>query len=160
MLHLEEINESNIWEILKLTVHDDQSRFVATNAVSLAEAYSLRNSDAKVFPFGVYAGDLPVGFIMISYGRAASWDSGLTIARNNYGILRVLIGKEHQHLGYGKKAVELAIEFIKSSPFGDAEVCWISYGAENTAARRLYSSFGFVEDDEMVGDEILATLKL
>jgi hypothetical protein len=36
----------------------------------------------------------------------------------------------------------------------------ISYEPENDVARKLYASFGFVEPGEMIGDEVLAVLKL
>ena len=43
---------------------------------------------------------------------------------------------------------------------GQAELCWISYEPENEVAKKLYASFGFVENGEMDDDEIVAVLKL
>lgn len=71
-----------------------------------------------------------------------------------------MIDKEYQNKGYGKKALKLALEFIKSFPCGRAEYCWLSYEPENEVARRLYRSFGFVETGEMAGEELIAVLKL
>ena len=39
MLHLEKVNGNNVWDILKLTVSKSQKNFVATNEISIIEAY-------------------------------------------------------------------------------------------------------------------------
>ena len=39
MIHLEKINGENIWDILKLNVSDSQKNFVASNNISIIEAY-------------------------------------------------------------------------------------------------------------------------
>ena len=39
MLHLEKVNEKNIWDILKLQVSETQKSFVAANDISIIEAY-------------------------------------------------------------------------------------------------------------------------
>jgi len=39
MLHLEKINEKNVWDIIKLSVAESQKEFVAANDVSIIEAY-------------------------------------------------------------------------------------------------------------------------
>ena len=38
MLRLEKINGKNVWDILKLSVNEDQREFVASNDVSIIEA--------------------------------------------------------------------------------------------------------------------------
>ncbi len=81
-------------------------------------------------------------------------------ADNNYNLWRLMIDQQYQHRGYGRKAVELALEFIRTFPCGEAEYCWLSYEPENDVARRLYGSFGFEETGDMDGDEVIAVLKL
>lgn len=71
-----------------------------------------------------------------------------------------MIDKNYQNKGYGKEAVRLALELIKTFPCGKADFCWLSYEPENEIASRLYHSFGFAETGEMDGDEIIAVLKL
>ena len=41
-----------------------------------------------------------------------------------------------------------------------ANFCWLSYEPENTVAKSLYASFGFVETGEKDGEEQIAVLKL
>jgi diamine N-acetyltransferase len=36
--------------------------------------------------------------------------------------------------GYGTKAIELALDFIRSFPAGEAEYCWVTYDPENEVA--------------------------
>ena len=80
--------------------------------------------------------------------------------KNNYSIWRFMIDKQYQRKGYGRTAIKLALDFIKTWPCGKAEYCALSYEPENEVARRLYASFGFVETGEMDGNEIIAMLKL
>ncbi|MBQ1306586.1 MAG: GNAT family N-acetyltransferase, partial [Erysipelotrichaceae bacterium] len=80
--------------------------------------------------------------------------------KNSYSIWRLMIDKKHQGKGYGRDAIRLALDFIRTWPCGKAEYCEISYEPENEAARKLYRSLGFKENGEMDGDEIVAVLKL
>jgi diamine N-acetyltransferase len=71
-----------------------------------------------------------------------------------------MIDKACQGRGFGKEAVQLALDFIKTFPCGKAEYCWLSYDPENEAARQLYRSFGFSETGEADGEELIAVLRL
>ena len=58
--------------------------------------------------------------------------------------------------------MQLALDFIRTFPAGEAKLCWLSYEPENKVAANLYKSFGFVEQPEHYeeGEEIPAVLKL
>ena len=71
-----------------------------------------------------------------------------------------MIDAKFQGRGYGKEALNLALEFIRTFPCGKAEYCWLSYEPENKAAQDLYRSYGFVETGEKDGEELIAVLKL
>ena len=133
MLHLEKVNGNNVWDILKLTVSESQKNFVATK---------------------------PVGFLMIGFDVDDYWTDAPKIAKGNYNLWRLMIDKAYQNRGYGKEAVSLALEFIKSVPCGEAEYCWLSYEPDNAVARQMYRSFGFEETGEMDGEELIAVLRL
>lgn len=66
MLRLEKINGKNVWDILKLKVSELQRNFVAPNDVSIIEAYTAITANGYVFPFGLYDGEKPVGFVETS----------------------------------------------------------------------------------------------
>ena len=160
MLKLEKITGKNVWDILKLRVSEEQKSFVAGNDISIIEAYTAITGNGHAFPFVIYEDDMPIGFLMIGFGTDDYWDDAPAIAAGNYNLWRFMIDKDHQKKGYGKEALRLALDFIRTFPCGQAEYCWLSYEPENAVASGLYRSFGFVETGEMDGEELIATLKL
>ena len=160
MLRLEKVNGHNVWDILDLKVSEEQRRFVADNSESIVEAYVATAANGHAFPFGVYENETPVGFLMIGFGVDDDWEDAPLVATDNYNIWRLMIDQRYQNRGYGRAAVELALNFIKTFPCGPAEYCWLSYEPENSVARRLYSSFGFAETGDMDQNEVIAALKL
>ena len=73
-----------------------------------------------------------------------------------------MVDKEYLHKGYGKAAMKLILDYIRTYPYGQADYCWISYEPENERAKNLYRSFGFWEELELPErwNEIPAMLKL
>ena len=160
MLRLEKVTGKNVWELLKLQVSEDQKTFVADNDISMIEAYTTISGNGYAFPFGIYDGDTPVGFLMIGYDTDDYWDDAPAIAKGNYNLWRLMIDQAYQSKGYGKEAVKLALDFIETFPCGAADYCWLSYEPENQVAAKLYRSFGFEETGDMDGEELIAVLKL
>ena len=160
MPKLEKINRNNVAEILKLEVFNNQKSFVATNNISIIEVYIAITENNDVFTFGIYKDDTPIGFLMIGYDMNSDDEGSPKIAKGNYNIWRLMIDKKFQGKGFGKKAMNLALEFINTFPCGAARYCWLSYESDNDIARQLYKSVGFVETDEKDGEEIVAIMKL
>ena len=160
MLYLKKVDGNNVWDILKLTVSEAQQNFVAPKYISIIEAYTAITGNGYAFPFGIYDGDTPVGFLMIGFDVDDDWIDAPDIARRNYNLWRLMIDKDYQNKGFGRESVQLALEFIKNFPCGEAEYCWLSYEPENEVARQLYHSFGFEETGDMDGEEVIAALKL
>jgi diamine N-acetyltransferase len=69
-----------------------------------------------------------------------------------------MVDKNHQGKGYGKFAMQTMLEIFRAEE--RIQEVGISYEPHNEVARKLYASFGFVEPGEMVGDEVLAVLRL
>ncbi len=160
MIRLEKINAENVWEILELSVEDDQKRFVSNNTRSIIEAYTSITANGHAFPFGIYDDDKPVGFLMIGYGVDDYWTNAPEIAKDNYNIWRLMIDKSCQGKGYGREAIKLALKFVKTFPCGSAQYFWTSYVPGNDVAKKLYASFDFEETGDMDCDEIITALKL
>ena len=57
---------------------------------------------------------------MIGFGTDDYWDDAPAVAKDNYNLWRLMIDEKYQNKGYGKEAVKLALEFIKSFPCGKA----------------------------------------
>ncbi|MBQ6076672.1 MAG: GNAT family N-acetyltransferase [Clostridia bacterium] len=108
----------------------------------------------------IYDDDKPVGFLMIGFDVDDYWTDAPEIAKGNYNLWRLMIDKAYQSRGFGREAVKLALDFIKSLPCGEAEYFWLSYEPENEVARWLYRSYDFEETGEMDGEEPIATLRL
>ena len=172
-IHLEKVTYDNVEDIVKLRVAKEQKDYVASNEWSLIDAYLALAEGKPVFPFGIYNGKTLVGFIMISYEnewegyKHESWlcsdEYRFYKGRNYYYIWRFMIDRRYQKRGYGKEAMECALDLIRSFPCGEAEYCVLSYEPENETARKLYGSLGFQEFDSSYfeeGDELSAVLKL
>lgn len=160
MLRLEKVNGKNVWDILKLSVAENQKDFVASNDISIIEAYTSITGNGHAFPFGIFDDDTPVGFLMIGYDTDDYWEDAPEIAKGSYNLWRFMIDKKYQRRGYGKGALQLALDFIRTFPCGKAEHCWLSYEPDNLTAKKLYHSFGFAETGDTDGNELIAVLKL
>ena len=114
MIRLEKVNGRNIWDILELHVGKHQKAFVASNDISIIEAYIAQNEHGYAFPFGIYDDETPVGFCMIGYGTDDSWADAPSIANNNYNVWRLMIDEKFQGRGFGREAMKLILDFIKT----------------------------------------------
>ena len=104
---LREITKDNLRDILRLQVAPHQQQFVASNAVSIAEAHF----EPEVAWFrAIYAGDVPVGFLMLE-------DDAV---QQEYFLWRFMIDQQHQRRGYGQRALELLFAYVKTRPGADA----------------------------------------
>ena len=161
-VHLEKITKANASDIINLKVKKEQKEFVASNALSLAHAYVALSNNQAVYPFGIYLGNKPVGFIMVGFDAHFLSNEDPDVLKKQYFVWRFMIDKRYQGKGHGKQAFKLAIDFVKTYPAGKADLCWVSYEPTNEAAKKLYASCGFDEAPEYYkdGEEMPAILKL
>lgn len=97
---------------------------------------------------------------MIGYGVGKDFKDAPDILKNSYSIWRLMIDKKYQRKGYGRQAIDLALDFIKTWPNGQAKYCYLSYDPGNQIAKRLYESMGFRETGDKDGDELIAIKKI
>jgi diamine N-acetyltransferase len=106
---LREVTDDNRAAVENLRVAPGQERFVATVTKSFADAAA-----AERYPFlrAIYAGDEPVGFLMVHQDDdpAASFQ---------HFLWRFLIDARHQGRGYGRAALDLLTAYVRSRPGGD-----------------------------------------
>lgn len=159
MIRFEEITNKNIWKVCTLEPFEDQKDFVAENIQSLAEAYATRNEGNNALPLAVYDDDELIGFVMIGKGTVGNEEES-DLIKENYCLWRLMIDKKFQHKGLGKQTIDAVMALIRTFPFGDAKKVWLSYEHENTHARDIYLKYGFVENGEMCGNEIVAVYDL
>ncbi len=143
MIRLEKISKDNYRECLRLQVAEYQTKFVAPNSRSLAKAYVYYDT---AIPFVVYSEEKMVGFILLRH-----YDEG-----NSYIIDQFMIDERYQGRGYGKQAMKLIIERIKSEgKYSKIILCYID-GDE--IAKKLYIGLGFHHTGEVDENEILMAL--
>ena len=172
-IHLEKISWDNYRKALKLRVSKEQEDFVASNKVSLIQAFLDLSDGVPVYAFAVMYGKTVVGFMQLFYDddwsgyEREDWlNSDLYKqfdGRPYYYIWRFMIDKKYQKRGFGKEAFKQTLDFIKTAPAGKAEYAVLSYEPSNVVAKKLYASFGFVESFQEFlhdDDEITAILKL
>ncbi len=156
MIELRNITSDNFEECIHMEPREDQKSFVASNVCSLAECYlALAENDGIPMPYALYEQDTMVGFLLLVYNLPDEYYDEAV-----YWICRLMIDKKHQGKGYGKAAMRKAIELVRTFPHGKAPLISLSYEPENTVAKALYASLGFVETGKVIGGEDIAVLKL
>nr|WP_281694130.1 GNAT family N-acetyltransferase [Lactobacillus johnsonii] len=148
-----------MWDVVNLQVKENQKKYIATNTVSLLEAYATKNENERVETFAVYEKDILVGFIMINF-NVFNWDGAPRVACNNYCIWRFMIDQRYQGKGLGKKALNKLIEYIRTKPLGESKKIYLSYVPGNDWAEKLYKEAEFVSNGEKDGEEIVLVLDL
>jgi diamine N-acetyltransferase len=129
-------------DVARLTVAPGQERFVAAPTYYLAlcgygdvwQPMSVQDS----------ASGEAVGFLM--------W--GIDDADGSCWLGGVLVDAAHQGRGVGRAAVVEALRVLR--PRVDCAGFALAYHPDNTVARSLYASLGFVETGEVDDDEVVA----
>jgi diamine N-acetyltransferase len=141
---LREITAETLGPILSLEVAPAQRNFVAPNAVSIAEAHFHEHAWFR----GIYAGDTAVGFVMFS----------LEPGQEGAYLWRYMIGADHQGRGYGRRALDLAIDEVRAAI--GASYVLTSYVPGDGSAGGFYRALGFEETGQLEGVERVMRLQL
>ena len=141
---LREVTAETVRTVCALSVAPDQRHFVATNAESIAEAYF----SPEAWFRAVYAGDAPVGFVMLSDDPA----------KPEYFLWRFMISAEHQGKGYGRRALDLLVEHVKGRP--GARELLTSYVPGDGSPEGFYRGLGFEPTGEVEDGEVVMRLRL
>ncbi len=137
IVSLREVTGDTVRVICRLDVSEEQKHFVAPNAVSIAEAYF----EPKAWFRAIYADETPVGFLML-YDDP---DEPL------YFLWRYMIDVRYQKLGFGKKAMDLLLEYVRTRP-GAKEMMLSCHPGED-GPEPFYRRYGFALTGRMLGDE-------
>ncbi len=134
---LREVTADTVREICRLDVSEDQKHFVAPNAVSIAQAYF----EPKAWFRAIYADETPVGFLML-YDETEE---------PLYFLWRYMIDVRYQMLGFGRKAMDLLLEYVRTRP-GAKEMTLSCHPGED-GPEPFYRRYGFALTGRMLGDE-------
>lgn len=144
MIEFKKITEENFKGIINMKQPEDQ-HFVASNAVSLAQAW-LYYENHDVYPFAIYNEDCLVGFMML--------DEDLD--ERCMTIWRFMIAIEHQNKGYGTEALNKIISLVKES--GKYDFMTLDYVPGNEHAKYIYEKVGFLPTGEISNGEVVMRL--
>lgn len=146
MVNFRKITEENFDAIIKMKRPQGES-FVASNAVSLAQAWLYRD-DGDVFPFAIYDDDTVVGFMLLEEDTE---DQRLD-------LWRIMLPSENEGKGYGTAAVKLMIQYARES--GKYKRIGLLCGPQNHNARHIYDKLGFQPTGEICYGDIEMQLSL
>ena len=150
LLSLREITAETVRQITKLSVSAEQQQFVASNAVSLAEA--LFNEEA--WYRAIYVGESPAGFVML-------YDESLRASppsEPKIGLWRFMIDATFQRQGIGAAALGQVIAHVQRK--GLFSSLATSYVPGPGCPEQFYLSAGFRHTGKVDDGEVVLELPL
>lgn len=151
---LREVTVETVRAICKLSPTPHQERFVAPNAVSIAQAYFQKEAWFRA----IYADDTPVGFVMLEdRSLLEGVEPELYRGAPYVALWRFMIDGRWQGQGFGKRALQLAIDHARTR---NVPQMLLSYVPGEGSPEPLYRSFGFEPTGDMDENEIIMRLAL
>ena len=144
IVELREVTSDTVRAICRLEVAPSQRGFVAPNAVSFAEALF----EPKAWYRAIYADGVPVGFAMLSIDTATP----------EYYLWRLMVADGLQRRGYGRRALGLVIDHVRTLPAATALLT--SWVPADGGPEPFYRGLGFVPTGEIDDGEVVARLEL
>ncbi|MCB2223368.1 MAG: GNAT family N-acetyltransferase [Actinobacteria bacterium] len=138
---LREITKDTVRDVMRLQVTEHQKQFVAENSVSIAQAHF----EPKAWFRAIYAGDDPVGFVMVYEDPGES----------EWFLWRLMVAAEHQGNGYGRAAMEQVVDRVRRQ--GAAHLL-TSYVPGEGSPGGFYHRLGFEDTGEEDGGELVTRL--
>jgi diamine N-acetyltransferase len=147
---LRPITQSTVRQVLKLAVSPGQADYVASNAVSLAQALF----HPEAWYRAIYLDETPAGFVML--------DDPLLLpeppAHPELSLWRFMVDHAFQRRGVGRQALELVVEHARSlRAYG---TLFTSYVPGPQGPEGFYRGFGFQDTGRMDGIEVVLAYKL
>ncbi|MEM7593424.1 MAG: GNAT family N-acetyltransferase [Cyanobacteria bacterium P01_A01_bin.83] len=141
---LREITSDSVRTICNLSVGDEQQKFVAPNAMSIAQAYFSEDAWFRA----IYADTTPIGFVMLEDKPESA----------KYYLWRFMIDARYQGMGFGRRALLLVIDRIKTRP--NATELLTSIVQAEGSPQGFYEKLGFKLTGEYEEEEAIMRLIL
>jgi diamine N-acetyltransferase len=143
-ISLREVDVDTVGAVCDLSVHADQAKFVAPNAVSIAQAHFSPHAWFRA----VYADAIPVGFVMLEDRPE----------KPEYFLWRFMIDARYQGMGFGRRAMAVLIDHVRSRP-NATEILTSVVQAEG-GPQEFYEKLGFRPTGAYEDGEALLLLRL
>lgn len=139
-IHFREVDADTVGEVCRLsdTLSESKKKIVAPNAFSIAQAYF----ESKAWFRAVYADEEPVGFVMLDDDAE----------KCEYFLWRFMVAEPYHGLGFGRRAIELLVEYVKTRP--GAKELLVSCVLGEGGPVEFYEKCGFVRNGKMYDGEI------
>ncbi len=125
------------WEIaVQLRLHDYQEDYMPDNLTSIAQS-----KFENLTPNGIFVGEKMVGFTTFGNFGGVFW------------INRIMVDKDSQKHGYGRKALGIILDKLKTRP--DCSEVRTSFVHQNALAEYFFSQSGFKKITEGLEGEIV-----
>lgn len=144
---LREVTKETVRTILRLKVAPEQQGFVANNAISISEAYFTPQAWFRA----IYADETPVGFLML-------YDEPEGPEGTVYYLWRFMIDARYQKMGFGRQALRLLIDHVRTRP--NATELLLSYVPEAGGPQAFYESLGFAHTGKEHDGELEMSFRL
>ena len=152
MVSLRPITDENRSAVEALRLAPGQERFVSSVVESMIEA--VEDPAGRAMYWAVYAGETPVGFVMISDEVAPDSPGHIP-----HYLWKLLIDHRHQRQGYGAATLDLIVEYFRARP--GVDVLCTSAVPGKGGPIPFYERYGFRRTGDIVFDgEVLLQLRL
>src|SRR5215471_8345186 len=150
VVSLREINADTVRQITSLSVSREQERFVASNAVSLAQALF----SPEAWYRAIYADEMPAGFVML-------YDESLRTVPPPHpeaALWRLMVDSRFQRQGVGTAALEQVVAHVRGK--GLFSTLLVSYVPAPGSPEQFYLRAGFRHTGRVDEGEIVLELPL
>ena len=147
---LREITADTVRSVVRLAVAENQTSFVASNAVSLAQALFAPDAWYRA----IYLGDRPVGFVMLEDQSLRSPPP----PNPEISVWRLMVDAGFQGRGIGRAALLLVIDEVRRR--GVFDKLLLSYVPGPGCPEPFYRGMGFQPTGRMDGQEVVLELPL
>jgi diamine N-acetyltransferase len=134
---LREITADNLFDIIDLQITKSQERYVQPNAVSIAEAHFEPGGWFR----GVYAGDRPVGFVMLFNSTIPGAMPTDPVEPTDMVLWRLMIDQRYQRQGLGRRTLDIVRAHILA--MGGFTRLLSSFVPGPDGPEKFYLSYGF-----------------
>ena len=147
---LQAITDKNREAVVSLSVSENQRVFVADNAKTMRQA----GEAPEAWLRAIYADDDAVGLVLVhdEHLREQPRESGY------YFLWRLMIDHRFQKSGYGSRALDLVVNYVRSRPH--ARRLLSSYHAGPGGPEAFYLRYGFRPTGNIVEGEVEIELSL
>lgn len=140
MVKLFDVNEQNWLDVVSLSVHEEQKKYLDKPIGIVARGYIYRSCNARVF--GISNDEDVIGIALVK---------DMDEEPACYDLQQFMIDRRFQNKGYGTEALRMILSLLsKEGKYSQVEVC---VDKNDAPALRMYKKVGF-EDTGYIDESV------